>query len=353
MSFAVSFGDTLGVIGDNGAGKSTLLKILAGTLTPTRGEAAIQGRLAALLELGAGFHPEFTGLQNIYLNGSLLGLSKAEIREKQGSIVDFSELGGFIERPLKTYSSGMVVRLAFSIATSVDPDILIIDEALSVGDQYFQEKCIKRMLRFWDQGKIIIFCSHAMFIVNQLCHRTVWLDHGAVRMQGATGQVTAAYENHLREKSANAAERSETGEDSGYVNSPLWIRSIALNGQETPVELEWGADLDILLEFECVEERRFWVALGIRRNDDLICHAVSMARDFSRPLSTKGGGAVLLRYKALPLLQGEYTVVGSLLDEAGVHCYHRKESSTFCIRPSEGWKHEIGILELDHEWQIL
>jgi lipopolysaccharide transport system ATP-binding protein len=224
---------------------------------------------------------------------------------------------------------------------------------LSVGDQYFQEKRIRRMFRFWKDGKVIIFCSHTMFIVNQLCHRTIWLDHGTVRMQGVTSQVTSAYENYLREKSARAAEKNHSGGEGGATNTPVWIRSIVLNGKEASVELEHGADLDILMEFECLQERRFWVAAGIRRNDDLICHAVSMARDFPKPLSRKGVGGVLLRYRALPLLQGEYTVVVSVLDEAGVHCYHRKESSSFSIRPAESWRSEIGILELDHEWKLL
>jgi ABC-type polysaccharide/polyol phosphate transport system ATPase subunit len=145
VSFQVSKGESLGIIGDNGAGKSTLLKLLAGTLTPSCGDMDIHGRVAALLELGAGFHQEFTGRQNIYLNASLLGLSEAEIKAQEEAILDFAELGQFIDRPIKTYSSGMVVRLAFSIATSVDPDVLVIDEALSVGDQYFQKKSLDRM----------------------------------------------------------------------------------------------------------------------------------------------------------------------------------------------------------------
>ena len=153
VSFRVTPGDTLGVIGENGAGKSTLLKILAGTVRPTSGNVAKQGRIAALLELGSGFHPEFSGRQNIYLNAALLGLGEKEIKEREESIIEFSELGDVIDRPVKTYSSGMYVRLGFSIATSVDPDVLIIDEALSVGDQRFLKKCVDRMMGFKKREK--------------------------------------------------------------------------------------------------------------------------------------------------------------------------------------------------------
>ena len=195
VSFEVSKGESLGIIGDNGAGKSTLLKILAGTLSPSAGTVSIQGRVAALLELGAGFHQEFTGRQNIYLNAALLGLSETEIGNREQEILDFAELGQFIDQPIKTYSSGMVVRLAFSIATSVDPDILVIDEALSVGDQYFQKKSLDRMLRFKECGKTIVFCSHSMYTVNLLCNRAIWLEQGQLREQGLSTEVTANYEN--------------------------------------------------------------------------------------------------------------------------------------------------------------
>jgi lipopolysaccharide transport system ATP-binding protein len=351
VSFSVPFGQSLGIIGDNGAGKSTLLKVLAGTLTPTSGQVIMRGRTAALLELGAGFQPEFTGLQNIHLNASLLGLTASEIEEKLPSIVSFAELGDFIDRPLKTYSSGMVVRLAFSIATSVDPDILIIDEALSVGDQYFQEKCMRRMQRFRDDGKVIVFCSHAIYVVNQLCRHTIWLDQGRIREQGPTSQVTAAYENHLRQRSAGAEQEEQPSPDAPRA-TPLWIRSIRLNDQESEVELAFGQDVVIVVEYESMEDRAFWVAAGIKRNDDLILHAVSMARDFPMPISGKGVGQVVLRYPAFPLLQGKYAVVASLLDQSGLHCYHSKESASFSIRPSETWQNEIGVLHLRHEWKV-
>ena len=169
ISFNVALGQSLGIIGDNGAGKSTLLKLLAGTIHPTTGNIEVNGRVAALLELGAGFHPEFTGRQNIHLNASLLGIPEEEIKLKENEIIEFAELEQFIDRPVRTYSSGMYVRLAFSIATTVDPEILIIDEALAVGDMAFQKKCITRMNFFKEQGKTMLFCSHSMYLVQELC----------------------------------------------------------------------------------------------------------------------------------------------------------------------------------------
>ncbi|MEE4358999.1 MAG: ABC transporter ATP-binding protein, partial [Desulfococcaceae bacterium] len=216
ISFTVAGGQSLGLIGENGAGKSTLLKILAGTLTPTSGKAEINGRVAALLELGAGFHSEFTGRQNINLNALLMGLTQHEIREKETAMIEFADIGEFIDRPIKTYSSGMVVRLAFSIATSVDPEILIIDEALSVGDQRFQQKCVERMIRFREQGKMLIVCSHSMFMINELCTQTMWLDHGRMRSFGDTASVISEYLAYAEEKQIALQDSSQAEE----LNSP-------------------------------------------------------------------------------------------------------------------------------------
>ena len=354
ISFTVAFGESIGIVGENGAGKSTLLKLMAGTVAPSSGEIVKRGRVAALLELGAGFHPEFTGRQNIYLNASLMGLNQSEIKSKESEIVDFAELGQFIDRPIRTYSSGMVVRLAFSIATSVDPDILIIDEALSVGDQYFQKKCVDRMMDFKKQGKNIILCSHAMFLVNMLCSRAIWIERGIVRQQGIATHVTAAYENYSREKSGQQSQPIPTEEmtDNQENQLPVRITAITLNGRKGPIQLGYREELQIVIDYEASDDRFFWVAAGIRRNDDLICHAVCMSRDFSKPLSGKGAGKVALKYATLPLLYGEYSVVGVILDDTELHCYHKLQSAPFSIMPQNKWTAEMGLLELQHEWVV-
>jgi ABC-2 type transport system ATP-binding protein len=177
-------GETLGVIGHNGAGKSTLLKVIAGVLKPAEGTVTVRGTIAPLIELGAGFDTELTGRENIYLNASILGLSRKEINEKFDRIVAFSELSEFIHSPLKSYSSGMVARLGFSIATEVDPRILIIDEILAVGDEYFRKKCNDRIARFKEKGTTILFVSHNMGEIIRICDRVLWLDHGTKRAYG-------------------------------------------------------------------------------------------------------------------------------------------------------------------------
>ncbi|MBC7605274.1 MAG: ABC transporter ATP-binding protein [Ramlibacter sp.] len=193
FNLEVRKGDVLGVVGQNGAGKSTLLQILCSTLKPTTGTLSVDGRIAALLELGAGFNPDFTGRDNLLLNGPLLGLTREQLSDRLQSIIDFSGIGAFIDQPVKTYSSGMFVRLAFSLATSVDPDILVVDEALAVGDGEFARKSFDRILQMRDRGTTILFCSHALYQVEAFCSHVVWLDHGVVRAMGNPSSVIREY----------------------------------------------------------------------------------------------------------------------------------------------------------------
>lgn len=353
ITLSIPVGESLGIIGENGAGKSTLLKILASTLTPSSGEVIVRGRVAALLELGTGFHQEFTGRQNIYLNAALLGLDQAQISKRESAIIDFAELGPFIDRPIKTYSSGMVMRLAFSVATSVNPDTLIIDEALSVGDSYFQQKCIDRMLSFRDQGKNILFCSHSTYAVNLLCSRAIWLHKGSIRKDGITTQVTSAYENYLRAKTELSDKEDNPELSMAADKIPVIIRSLKLNNHAGPINLEHRQDLNILMELESFDDRAFLVAIGIRRDGERFWHMVNMSHDGFEPLKGKGISKVLLSYRSLPLLQGQYSAVGFILDESGLHCHHKMESSPFTIIPPDKWCNEMGLLDLDHEWNIV
>ncbi|MEW5870918.1 MAG: ABC transporter ATP-binding protein [Chloroflexota bacterium] len=193
INLKIERGETFGIIGANGAGKSTLLKLIARVLRPTLGRVVVRGYVAPLLEFGAGFHPELTGSENIYLNGAMLGFSRAEMDEKFERIVAFAELGGFIDAPLRTYSSGMVARLGFAVATDVHPDILLIDEVFSVGDEAFQRKSATRLQEFREKGVTILFVSHAMTVVEQICNRAAWLDHGHLMNAGEVNQVIQDY----------------------------------------------------------------------------------------------------------------------------------------------------------------
>ena len=193
LDLEVPRGQALGMIGRNGAGKSTLLKVIARVLRPTKGRVLVRGNVAPLIELGAGFHPELTGRENLYLNGAMFGFSRAQMEHKFDRIVEFAELASFIDAPLRTYSSGMVVRLGFAIASDVDPDILIIDEVLAVGDEAYQQKCLARMERFRAKGTTILFVSHSLESIRSICDRAIWIDEGRVRWSGPVDEVARAY----------------------------------------------------------------------------------------------------------------------------------------------------------------
>jgi lipopolysaccharide transport system ATP-binding protein len=237
VSVEVRRGETLGIIGRNGAGKSTLLQLICGVLTPTFGAVDVNGRIAALLELGTGFNPEFTGRDNLAINAAILGLSVDEIAARSEAICAFADIGEFIDQPVKTYSSGMYVRLAFAIAIHVSPDILIIDEALAVGDAFFQAKCTTRIKRMLDDGVTLLFTSHDIAAVKALCSRVLWLDHGTVRALGPTGDVAAMYAREWVEE-ANAAQGMNAGARSAHlppadVSNTVAMDSIAFDASRS------------------------------------------------------------------------------------------------------------------------
>jgi lipopolysaccharide transport system ATP-binding protein len=243
VSFEVPRGETVGIIGRNGSGKSTLLQIICGTLNPTRGKVTVNGRIAALLELGAGFNPEFTGRENVYLNAAILGLKRAEVDERFDSIARFAEIGQFIDRAVKTYSSGMYVRLAFAVAINVDPDILVVDEALAVGDEAFRRKCYARIEEIQSKGGTILFVSHGAQTIVQLCSRAILLDGGELILQGDPKTVTGQYQRliNLTGEQATAVraeivEMGRSGPVAGGASAPVKAPQEP-NGQAAPAEV--------------------------------------------------------------------------------------------------------------------
>jgi len=193
VSFTVDHGETFGIIGRNGSGKSTALKLIAGVTAPTQGEVFVVGRVSPLIELGAGFHPDLTGRENVYLNASILGMTSREIEEQFNAIVDFAELAEFIDTPVKRYSSGMYARLGFAVAVHSNPDLLLVDEVLSVGDAFFQEKCLQRMREFKASGMTIVLVSHSPDLISEFCDRAIWIDHGHLLREGRAEDVVAEY----------------------------------------------------------------------------------------------------------------------------------------------------------------
>ena len=325
VTFELKKGEVLGLVGRNGAGKSTLLQLICGTLSPTTGQVTVQGRVAALLELGAGFNPEFSGKENIYLNASILGLSKAEIDERYDALVEFSGIADFIHQPVKTYSSGMYVRLAFSIATSVDPDILVIDEALSVGDGAFARKSFDRIMRLKEKGATILFCSHSIYQIEALCTRAIWLEKGVVRLIGDPSTVVARYQSFLDRDTApqSVSAVAEVASESG---------SARILGVQTRVDDTVGNSLHIQSA-----EQTLAIAVGFTSDTALPAPvvAVTLHAPDGRTItssSTQADGLVLDRdpngrgtatiaFPNIPLLKGEYFIGVYLLSEDGIHVY--------------------------------
>lgn len=353
VSFELRKGEVLGLVGRNGAGKSTLLQLICGTLTPSAGTVNVHGRVAALLELGAGFNPEFSGRENIYLNASILGLSKEEIDARYESIVEFSGIRDFIHQPVKTYSSGMYVRLAFSIATSVDPDILVIDEALSVGDGAFARKSFDRIMRLKEKGATILFCSHSVYQIEALCTRALWLDKGQVQLIGDPATVVARYQNFLDLDSAPANPENpmaipapsgtarilgvKTQVDDEVGNS-LTVRS---SQQTLSVTMAFASDPALAppvvgITLHTPDGR--WVASNSTQADGLV-----LARDEA------GRGSATIDFPKIPLLKGEYFIGAYLLSEDGIHVYDGA-ANVATLHFSQDHL-EQGIVSLAHGWR--
>lgn len=250
VSFQVRKGETVALVGPNGAGKSTLLSLIAKTAVPTEGSIRVEGRVSALLELGAGFHYDFTGRENIYINGIVMGLTREQIDAKIDSIIEFAELGRFIDEPVRNYSSGMLARLGFSVAAEVDPDILIVDEALSVGDRSFQEKSYARILEFQKKGCTIIFVTHSLDLVEQLCQRAVLLSHGQVLAEGPAAQIVADYKTRVSEHQLEGA-RSPYEK----VTVSIWKRLAAFAAIATLTAGVAAAGVKFVLTKEMPEQR--------------------------------------------------------------------------------------------------
>jgi ABC-type multidrug transport system ATPase subunit len=287
-----------------------------------------------------------TGDENIYLNAYLMGLSKEEIDERKQRIIDFSELGDSISRPVKTYSSGMYVRLAFSIATSVNPDILIVDEALSVGDQHFQKKCIDRMAQFKDSGKTIVFCSHSLYHIQELCETTLWLHHGSLQMLGKTGEVTTGYQNYVRGKDSIAVDIKEEVPDAKVIMKSVSV--VDSSGQEITSIHEFQ-DIFINVELSSLTPTSGHLGFMVMRNDQEICFATGTHFDDFQPISFYDGMKMRIGLPRFSLLNGLYFFRIGLLDDTGLHPYHTLDSPHISVLNQ---RRELGIFYLEHTWEI-
>jgi len=366
VSFELQRGQCMGVVGNNGAGKSTLLKLIAGTLRPSTGSLVRQGRVTAILELGAGFHPEFSGRDNLFFGGSLIGIDQSTMSRLQASIIEFSELGDAVDRPVKTYSSGMVVRLAFALVTAVEPEVLIVDEALAVGDQHFQKKCVERIEAFRRNGCTILFCSHSLYHVRQLCDVALWLDGGTQRACGPTERVLGAYETHVREQNrrdekpapAQDATAAGTGalETAAGVPVPLDAeRRGAIVSMEvadlvagSPAWLP-GPDLRVTVTGSLADDEQPNMAVMLEQAHGVGITVAASHEDGVKPVRGSDGlWRATVTFNDLPLHSGEYVLSAYLLDSQGLVVYDEWHHCT-----TFSWESPSlvpGLVRLPHRW---
>jgi ABC-type polysaccharide/polyol phosphate transport system ATPase subunit len=357
VSFDVAKGTTLGLIGSNGSGKSTILKMIAGTSRPNSGKVEVSGRISALLELGAGFHPDFTGKENVFLDGIILGLSRKQIEARFDEIVDFAEMEEFIDAPAKTYSSGMFMRLAFAVAISVDPDILLIDEVLAVGDASFQRKCLARIDQLKNKGKTLVFVSHGMEQVRQLCDQAVWLDRGSVGALGNTDRVIDQYIESVFEKDEARISAAEAGKD-GAEDENRWGTRRAVIDEVNLLDgtgakrhyFNTGEAMKIQVRYNS-RERAEEPVIGIiiRTSDGTICFGSNTQTLGDAPALLPETGALELEFEELPLLPGIYDVTAILQNEDSTETfdYHDRK---YNFEVTGGLPYEIGISHLPYRW---
>ena len=358
VSFELRHGQCLGVIGNNGAGKSSLLKMLAGTMHPSTGTLERQGRVTAILELGAGFHPDFTGRDNLYFGGSLIGIDAVTMRTLEAQIIAFSELGEAIDRPVKTYSSGMAVRLAFALVTAVEPDLLIIDEALAVGDQHFQKKCVERIEQFRRNGCTILFCSHSLYHVRQLCDAALWLDKGTQRAFGPTDEVLGAYEAFVRAQDdgntttlptavPELAPPRTSGQPVPGTAGIVSVHVADLNGSPTP--LLQGPDLEVTVVAQAPAGECPSIGVMLEQAHGVGVTSVTTHNDGVAPLPLgEGRWRARVRFPALAVHTGEYVLSVYLFDSQGLVVY---EQWMRCVHFRHVYALSMpGLVRLPHVW---
>jgi len=349
INFEVPTGSTFGVIGSNGSGKSTLLKTMAGILQPEKGSVKIEGRVSALLELGAGFHPELSGHENIYLNGAILGLTKKEITARYDDIVEFAGLADFIDTPVKNYSSGMFVRLGFAVAAHVEPEVLLIDEVLSVGDESFQRRCAEKIEEFRRDGRTIVFVSHGLSQVEQLCQDVAWIDKGDLRMIGPAAEVISAYlgESHQ-------AERVEGEQGSRWGSGEAQIVKVSLIDGDGNDGALLTTHEPATINVDLTAHTPLQDTVVVVRIDSLSGSTVweTSTRRNGRTIGLIDGPAsVKIAIASLPLLEGVYDLTVGVMDSTEVHPYDFWERRIrFEVRQFKSY--DTGLVSIPAEWTI-
>jgi ABC-type polysaccharide/polyol phosphate transport system ATPase subunit len=372
VSLTVEKGTTLGLIGSNGSGKSTLLKLIAGIAKPTAGTVTVEGKISALIELGAGFHPEISGRENVFINGIMLGLSKKEITAKFDEIVRFAGLEEFIDAPVKTYSSGMFMRLGFSIAINVNPDVLLVDEVLAVGDAAFIPKCLDRIDDFRRRKKTLIFVSHDLGMVAKICDRVAWMKDGRLRLLGEPQETTDAYLQDVAEKQesdyqagrdgltetgAATDEAPAPGSDDGrrarrWGRREIEIRKVVLRGLDGAERHVFSPEEGMLIELEVeakTPQKDFVFGIGVFNSLGTLCYGTNTDLEEHEPETIEGGGKVVCRMDRLGLVNGTYYLDVAAHKRDGYPFDYHRSMYTFLV--SSRFKDE-GIIRFPHKWEF-
>ncbi len=344
VSFTVERGTTLGLIGANGAGKSTLLALLAGTMMPTEGKLQTRGTISSLLELGAGFHPDLTGRENVFLAGAIMGLTREQMNRRFDAIVEFADIGRFIDQPVKHYSSGMYVRLGFAVAVEVDPDVLLVDEVLAVGDASFQRKCLRRMAEFREQKKTMLIISHDLNTIQTVSDQILFLDHGRVLGHGAPGKVIGQYETFWRE-AMSSERRREWGTREVILTGAQFLDE---SGRET-TKFTWGQALTVRLHYEATTPVGPSVfGFGISDENGHLVHGNNTQIEHVTIPALSGKGTVVLKLPSLNLAKGTYLFSFSVHSADHRVNYHRLDHA-FAIGV-EASKQFEGICYMPSQW---
>ena len=363
VSFAVDRGEAFGIIGRNGSGKSTLLKLISGILKPTSGTVSVNGRIAALIELGAGFHPEITGRENIYINGIMLGLTRREIEQRFDKIVEFSGISDFLDQPVKTYSSGMYVRLGFAVAVHVDPDILIIDEVLSVGDEEFSAKCVAKIQEMKYRGVTLIFVTHQLDQVRTLCDRALWLDHGMLEAIGDPMRVVDAY---LQEVSGGAAsvsppeiedavveeKKPSEADEERWGSGEILIKHVSLTDHESRELVAVGAGTPVVFDLDVevrVAQDDFVFGVGIYHADGTLVYGTNTDVEGYVPEQIEGKVRVRFVIASLDLVAGTYRVDVAVHTRNGRAFDYRRNVLRIVVGSRV---HDTGVYRPKHEWRF-
>lgn len=379
ISFEVKKGEAIGLIGHNGCGKSTTLKLLTKIMYPDSGTIEMRGRISSLIELGAGFHPDMSGRENIYINASIFGLSKKEIEARVDEIIAFSELGDYIDNPVRTYSSGMYMRLAFAVAINVDADILLIDEILAVGDANFQGKCFRKLREIKAKGTTIVIVSHSLGQIEEICERSIWIDEGLIKEEGVPREVDRHYATYMSDfsletkfdeeiegDSEDSADSDGNGDGDG--ESQQDIENTEEQEEDTPAQMEiynvvmrdkdgkerykyvTGEPATLEFEYQAYIKDRISMELVILRNDGFECYETNTFREGFELMEVEGHGRVRINIEKLNLVTGEYWIELALRNWDAVPYAYKEKAAIIQMSSVD---RERGVAKIDHEWNFM